>query len=351
LANPITDFFRFSSAFLKLKWLGWFSKPAPLAGGVLDEQVRLLLRIQELMGEKPLPGQIPAQAREHFNTLIPSLKSIGGLFEKVDSTRDLLVPGPAGNIPARLYQMAADKPMPLMLYFHGGGWVIGNIDTADNIARFICKRAGCQVLSIDYRLAPEHPFPAAVEDSWAVFEWAHEHAVELGADPARILAGGDSAGGNLTAVLAQMASRKGGPALAGQVLFYAAVDGVHLDTPSYREFGGKTLGLPKVDIEWFLDQYTPNIGNRQDPRLSPLLEKDLRGLPPALVITAEFDVLRDEAETYAERLKLAGVPVTLMRCNGMNHGFLTTVGLIRRSEIYFDQIAEQIKKMSSAGGA
>jgi acetyl esterase len=351
LANPVVDFFRFSSAFLKLKWLGWFSKPAPLAGSVLDEQIRLLLRIQALMGEKPLPGQTPAQAREHFNTLIPSLKSIGGLFEKVDSTRDLQIPGPAGNIPVRLYQMVADKPLPLMLYFHGGGWVIGNIDTADNIARFICKRAGCHVLSIDYRLAPESPFPAAVEDSYAVFEWAHEHYAELGADPARILAGGDSAGGNLTAVLAQMAARKGSPALAGQVLFYAAVDGAHLDTPSYKEFGGQALGLPKVDIEWFLDQYSPNIGNRQDPHLSPLLQKDLRGLPHALVITAEFDVLRDEAETYAERLKLAGVPVTLMRCNGMNHGFLTTVGLIRQSEIYFDRIAEYIKEMTSSDGS
>ena len=351
MANPIVDFFRFTGAFLKLKWIGWFSQPTPLAGGVLDEQIRLLLRIQELMGEKPLPGKTPAQAREHFNTLIPSLKSIGGLFEKVDSTRDLQIPGPAGNIPARLYQMAVDKPLPLMLYFHGGGWVIGNIDTADNIARFICKRAGCHVLSIDYRLAPESPFPAAVEDSYAVLEWAHEHAAELGADPARILAGGDSAGGNLTAVIAQLNAQKGKPALAGQVLFYAAVDGVHLDTPSYREFGGKALGLPKVDIEWFLDQYAPNISDRQDPRLSPLLKKDLRGLPPALVVTAEFDVLRDEAEVYAERLKDAGVPVTLMRCNGMNHGFLTTVGLIRRSEIYFDQIAEQIKKMAAEGGS
>ncbi len=347
MANPVVDFFRFTGAFLKLKWLGWFSKPAPLAGGVLDEQIHLLLRIQELMGEKPLPGQTPAQAREHFNTLIPSLKSIGGLFEKVDTIRDLQIPGPAGNIPARLYQMSADKPLPLMLYFHGGGWVIGNIETADNISRFICKHAGCHVLSIDYRLAPEHPFPAAVEDSYAALEWVHEHAAELGADPARILAGGDSAGGNLTAVISQLAVQRGKSLLAGQVLFYAAVDGAHLDTPSYKEFGGQALGLPKVDIEWFLDHYSPNINARQDPRLSPLLEKDLRGLPPALIVTAEFDVLRDEAEAYAEHLVRAGVPVTLLRCNGMNHGFLTTVGLIRRSGIYFNQITEKIKDLTS----
>jgi acetyl esterase/lipase len=350
MANPVVDFFRFAGAFLKLIWISWFSKPTPLMGGVIDEQIRLLLRIQELMGEKPLPGQTPAQAREHFNALIPSLKSIGGLFEKVDTIRDLQIPGPAGIIPARLYQMATDRPLPLMLYFHGGGWVIGNIDTADNIARFICRRAGCHVLSIDYRLAPEFPFPAAVEDSFAALEWAHEHTAELGADPARILAGGDSAGGNLTAVIAQLTVRKGKPTLAGQVLFYAAVDGAHLDTPSYKKFGGQALGLPMVDVEWFLDHYVPNINDREDPRLSPLLENDLRGLPPALVVTAEFDVLRDEAEAYAERLKLAGVKVALMRCNGMNHGFLTTVGLIRRSEIYFGQIAEQIKLIVSAGG-
>ncbi len=346
MSVPFINLVRFAGCFLQIKWLGWFTKPDPLPGGVLDEQFRLMRRAQELLGELPLDQQTPAQAREHFNSNFPLLKSIGGLFEKVDAVRDLQIPGPAGNIPARLYQMTSLQPRPLLVYFHGGGWVIGNIATADNISRFICKRAGCHVLSVDYRLAPEHRFPAAVEDAVAAVQWAQQHAAELGIDPDRILAGGDSAGGNLAAVLAQISARRAGPKLAGQVLFYAALDGAHLDTPSYREFGDKPLGLPKADVEWFLDQYAPDEKTRLDPRVSPALAQDLNGLPPALVVTAEFDVLRDEGEAYARRLEKAGVPVTLMRCNGMIHGFLSSVGLIRRVEGFFDQVAAGIRDLA-----
>lgn len=343
---PFLNLVRFAGCFQQIKWLGWFTKPDPLPGGVLDKQFRLMRRGQELLGELPLSRQTPAQAREHFNANFPLLKTIGGLFETVDLLRELQIPGPAGNIPARLYQMNCTTPRPLLVYFHGGGWVIGNIDTADNISRFICKRAGCHVLSVDYRLAPEHRFPAAVEDAIAAVQWAQMHAAELDSDPDRILAGGDSAGGNLAAVLAQIFARRAGLKLAGQVLLYAALDGAHLNTPSYLEFGDKPLGLPKSDVEWFLDQYVPDEENRLDPRVSPALAPDLSGLPPALVVTAEFDVLRDEGEAYARRLEKAGVPVTLMRCNGMIHGFLTSVGLISRVEGFFDQVADHIRDMA-----
>jgi acetyl esterase len=337
---------RFLPVFLRLKLLNLTSRFPPLPGGVLDEQTRLLRRGQEVLGEAPLEHGTPQQARDGFRSSIGILKSIGGLFEKVDSTRDLEIPGPIGAIPARLYLPGKEKEYPLFIFLHGGGWVIGDLETADNMARFICRRADCAVLSVDYCLAPEHCFPAAVEEAFAALEWAVEHAAELSSDSRRVLVGGDSAGGNLAAVVAQMSRDQGAPRLAGQVLFYAAVNAASLDTPSYKEFGEKSLGLPRRDVNWFLDQYTPDPKDRLDPRISPLLEKDLHGLPPALVVTAEFDVLRDEGEEYARRLEEAGVPVKLMRCNGMIHGFLSLPGLIHRATGYFDQVVVEIRRMA-----
>jgi acetyl esterase len=255
------------------------------------------------------------------------------------------VDGPVCRIPCRLYLPSTKQHLPLVVYFHGGGFVVGDLATADNIARFICKRAGCAVLSVDYRLAPEHPFPAAVEDGDAAFVWAVDHAAELGCNPRLVLVAGDSAGGTLAAVVAQMARQGGGPRLAGQVLFYASTDSAVLDTPSYREFGERALGLTMHDMEWFLGQYVPDRRDRLDPRVSPLRCPDLRGLAPALVVTAELDVLRDEAEAYARRMRDAGVPVTLMRCNGMIHGFLSLVGFIRRATLYFDRIVAEMRRL------
>ncbi len=240
-----------------------------------------------------------------------------------------------------------DPAYALFVLLHGGGFVIGDLDTADNMARFICRRAECAVLSIDYRLAPEDCFPAAPQDCFAAVAWAVEHAAGLHADPRRVLVGGNSAGGTLSAVVAQMARKEGAPHLAGQVLFYPSTNSAALDTPSYKEFGERSLGLPKRDIEWFLEQYTPDPRDRLDPRVSPLLEKDLHGLPPALVVTAEFDVLRDEGEAYARRLEEAGVPVRLLRCNGMIHGFLSLPGLIRRATDYFDQAVVEIRRLAA----
>ncbi len=346
MALSIGNSLKFAWVFIKLKWVGWVSQPNPLPGGVLDPQVKLLLLGQQLLGEKALTGQVPQAARKHFDANFPLLRKIGGKFERVDSTRDLEIPGPGGGIRARLYRMNNSHPQPLLVYFHGGGWVLGNCESADNICRYFCKQAGMVILSIDYRLAPEYRFPAAVEDSITAFIWAHDHAAELGADPTRIFAGGDSAGGNLTAVIAQELSRKGEPLMAGQILLYAALDSAHLDTPSYHEFGGKALGLPLADVEWFLENYAPNPRDRLDPRLSPALQVDLRGLPPALVVTAEFDVLRDEGEAYAQKLLQAGNAVKLIRCNGMQHGFLSMVGLIRRVDFYFKQIIEELGVLS-----
>jgi acetyl esterase len=337
---------RFFVLLARLKLLNLTSSFPPLTGGALDEQTALMRRGQMALGEVPLDTVTPVEARTNFNKSFGLLKMVGGIFEKVDSVLDLGIPGPACTIPARLYRPGTDSSHPLFIYFHGGGWVIGGLDTADNIARFICKHADCAVLSVDYCLAPEFAFPGAVEDAYMSLVWAAAHAAELGGDANRLLVGGDSAGGNLAAVVALMARDKKGPKIAGQVLFYAALDGVHLDTPCYKEFDGPAYNLPKQDVEWFLDQYTPELQDRLDPRVSPLLSKDLQRLPPALVVTAEFDVLRDEGEAYARRLLEAGVKVKRMRCNGMVHGFLSLIGLIRRATMYFDEIAGEIKTMA-----
>jgi len=340
-------YLHFLVLFLRLKLLGFTTRLAPLPGGVLDGQTALMRRAQVALGEQFL-DQVPLeQARADFRANFKLLRGIGGIFEKVASTREVTIPTPAGGMAARLYLPDGEQGHALFLLLHGGGWVIGDLDTGDNMARFLCRHVPCAVLSVDYRLAPEHPFPAAVEDAAAALAWASEHALELHADPRRVLVGGDSAGGTLTAAIAQGARAAGSPALAGQVLFYAATNCATLDTPSYREFGEKSLGLPRRDVDWFLAQYTPDPHDRLDPRTSPLLAQDLRGLAPALVVTAEFDVLRDEGEDYARRMQAAGVKVTLMRCNGVVHGFLSTVGLIRRATLYFERIAAEVRQMAA----
>jgi acetyl esterase len=346
MTSPL-DSIRLLPVLVRVKLLGLRSGPPPLPGGVLDEQIALMRRALELLGETPVDRRTAEENRLDLRRQIRTLKRVGGLFEKVHAVRAVDVPGPSGSIPCRLYLPEAKHGLPLVVYFHGGGFVVGDLDTTDNIARFLCIRAGCGVLSVGYRLAPEHRFPAAVDDACAAAAWAVTHASELGCDPRRVLVAGDSAGGTLAAVVAQMALRTGSPRLVGQVLFYASTDSAVLDTPSYREFGACRLGLTARDMAWFLEQYLPQQSDRLDPRASPLRCSDLRGLTPAIVVTAEFDVLRDEAEAYARLLREAGVPVTLMRCNGMVHGFLSTAGLIRRANQYFDRIAAEIRRIAA----
>jgi acetyl esterase len=211
------------------------------------------------------------------------------------------------------------------VFFHGGGWVIGTRASHDNAVRFLAKHAGVRVLSIEYRLAPEFPFPAAAEDALAAFEYAVAKAGDLGADPARIAVGGDSAGGNLAAVTAQQAVRRGGPVPAFQLLIYPATDFAR----RYRsqDLFAEDLFLTDVHMKWFEGHYVPEGTDLTDPRLSPLRADDLRGLPPALVVTAGFDPLRDEGEAYAEKLREAGVDVALRRHDDLIHGFINFTGV------------------------
>ncbi len=281
----------------------------------LDPQAKLLLDQMASMGTPPLQAMSVPEAR----AFIDSMRAFTGDVEPVAHVEDLTIPGPAGAISARLYRPAASGPLPLLVYFHGGGWVIGGLESHDGLCRTLANAAGCAVLAIDYRLAPEHKFPAAVDDCYAAAAWAVANAATLGADPTRVAVGGDSAGGNLTAVVTQLARDRKGPPLRFQLLIYPATDAGY-DTPSYHE-NATGYFLELEGMRWFYDHYLGGDADRADPRASPLRATDLRGLPPALVITAEFDPLRDEGEAYAARLRDADVPVTLTRYDGMIHGF------------------------------
>ena len=235
--------------------------------------------------------------------------------------REVSIPGPAGPIPARHYRPATSDPAPLVVFYHGGGWVIGDLDTHDPLCRLTCRDAGLHVLSIDYRLAPEYPAPAAVEDAYASFTWAYEHAAELGAIPGKVAVGGDSAGGNLAAAVSQLArDDDGGPSPVLQWLLYPRTD-FTAQTRSLSLFADGFL-LTKTDIDWFTEQYLGgSTVDPADPRISPLLAESLSGLPPALIATAGFDPLRDEGDSYAAALSAAGTHVDLRRMGSLTHGF------------------------------
>jgi acetyl esterase len=220
--------------------------------------------------------------------------------------------------------------LPLVVHYHGGGWVVCNLDTHDAICRFYCKHVNAIVVSVDYRLAPEHKFPAAVDDSFAALRWAVDHAREIGGDPNRVAVTGDSAGGTLSTVVCQLAKAAGGPKVAFQALLYPAVDlDLTADYASRRQFGGGEYFLSTADMQWFTSSYlsTP-ARDVKDPRASPLLNPDLTGLPPALIVAAGCDVLLDEGKAYAAKLARAGVPVEYRCFDGTIHAFASFSGAI-----------------------
>ena len=237
----------------------------------------------------------------------------------VKSVEDRVIPGPGGAIPVRIYTPEWEGPLPILVYFHGGGWVLCNLDTHDSICRSLANLAGCIVVSVDYRLAPEHKYPAAVEDAYAATGWVAENAAALGGDAKRLAVGGDSAGGNLAAVVSLIARDKHNPPIVFQLLVYPVTDYCLPGTASYIENQDGYL-LNRTDMLWYFGHYLSDPEQAEDPHVSPLKAADLSNLPPAMVITAEFDVLRDEGEAYAHRLQKAGVPVILKRYNGLIHG-------------------------------
>jgi acetyl esterase len=303
----------------------------------LDPQVRTLLDQLAAGGVKPLESLSVAEARAFMD----SMRLLHGAPTPLPVVRDITIERPAGTIPARLYRPREGGLLPLLVYFHGGGWVIGNLETHDDVCRDLAAKGACAVLSIDYRLAPEHRYPAAADDCYAATEWAAARATVLGIDPGRLAVGGDSAGGNLAAVVSLMARDRGGPALRFQLLVYPATCG-RLDSPSIHENATGYL-LTRDAMVWFWSHYVPEPADREHPYVSPLRAPDLRGLPPALVLTAEFDPLRDEGEAYAERLRAAGVPTTLARYDGQIHGFLTMGAFIDRAKTALDDAAAALR--------
>jgi acetyl esterase len=292
--------------------------PPPCLDGLhLAPDVQMLLRLAELEGEFSLvEGRSVEQARAENNAGAPV---VNGPPRPMARVEELAIPGPAGEIPARLYvPHEAPPPGPLLVYYHGGGWVIGDLETHDGLCRFLAAFGGCRVLSVDYRLAPEHPFPAPVEDAVAAFSWAAEQAAALGADPARIAVGGDRAGANLSAAVC-LATRDPGARPALQLLLYPPTDVVG-DRPSRGTFAEGFL-LTANDMRWFEAHYLPDGCAADDPRVSMLRTADLSRLPPAFVATAGFDPLRDEGEQYAQRMREAGTTVALRRYPRLIHGF------------------------------
>jgi acetyl esterase len=301
----------------------------------LDPQARLV--IDNLPpGLLDVRSKAPADLRalyEGQTTIFP-----GEPVARVENRR---IPGPAGEIPVRIYTPKSDDPRPAIVFFHGGGWVIGNLETHDGTARKLANAAGCSVVSVDYRLAPEHRFPAAAEDCFAALAWTADNAGELGVRADALAVAGDSAGGNLAAVTALMARERGGPGLRFQLLVYP-VTSPDFDTPSYLENAEGYL-LTRDAMRWFWEQYAPEPAHRSHPFAAPLAAPDLAGLPPALVITAEYDPLRDEGEAYARRMAAAGVPVTASRYDGVIHGFFSFSDFMEKGKSAVEEAATALR--------
>ncbi len=306
----------------------------------LDPQTKTLL---EQMALAPAWYELPLdEVRKQRVILAPTMNGEPEVVRKVE---DHSIAGPAGEIPIRIYTPEGEAPYPVLVYFHGGGWVLSNLDTHDMLCRKFTNRIGCIVVSVDYRLAPEHKFPAAVEDSYAAVQWVAENAHTFDGDATRIAVSGDSAGGNLSAVVTLLARDLQGPSLAYQFLIYPATDylGDAVKRASYRE-NGDGYFLTLKGIERFLDHYLVKDEDGKDIRFAPLRAESLKGLPPALIITAEYDPLRDEGELYAERLREAGVPVTFKRYDGMIHGFFTMAGPLDKAKLAIDETAAIVRE-------
>jgi acetyl esterase len=303
----------------------------------LHPQVEALLAQMAEQGGEP-PETLPV---EQNRELIRSMMELSGPPEEVARVEDVVAPGSGGDIPVRLYVPAGDGPLPVLVWYHGGGWVIGDLDTADGPCRALANRAGMLVASVDYRLAPEHPFPGAVDDAYAAAAWAAKKAGDFGGDASRLAVGGDSAGGNLAAVVTQLAKARGGPSIAFQLLVYPATDHGARGGSMVENAEGPVL--TRAWMDWFYGHYLTGPDDGLDPRVSPARTDDLSGLPPALVITAEFDPLRDQGAEYAEKLRAAGVAAEHVPYAGMMHGFFQMGGVIDAGREAIDRSAAALR--------
>ena len=308
----------------------------------VDPQIQVLLNLRAAL--PPLHTLSVEEARAHM-----AARAIPGLrIPEVASVVNRDMQGPGGSLPLRIYTPEGTGPFPLVVFFHGSGFVVCSLDTHDPMCRNLCAGAGCVVVSVDYRLAPEHKFPAAPDDSLAATRWAVDNAGALNADPSRVVVAGDSAGGNLAAVTALRIRDEGGPKLAGQLLIYPVTDYYDPGTPSMTE-NAEGYGLTRKGMEWFWNHYLADPSQAAHPHASPIKATDLSRLPPAYVISAEYDPLRDEAEYYADALTRAGVETKMRRWDGMNHGFFFFPGIVDKASAALDDSCEWLKGIFSRG--
>jgi acetyl esterase len=304
----------------------------------LTRQARELLDQLQSMGD-PVETLTPEQARRASDERRARTQVVA---EPVAEVVDRTIERPGGPLGVRIYRPDRSATLPVLVFFHGGGWVLCDLDSHDPVCRALANQVGCVVVSVDYRRAPESRYPAAVEDAYAATRWVARHADELGVDPDRLVVMGDSAGGNLAAAVALMARDRGGPRIAYQVLVYPITDH-DFHTGSYRDFGVDHY-LTTAAMRWYWDQYAPALADRNQPYLSPLRADDLLALPPALIVTAECDPLRDEALAYALRLREAGTAVEQTTYEGMFHGFFTLTATLDGTRRAVSDVVRALRK-------
>ena len=312
----------------------------------VDPQIQEVIDAMAAMGFKPVYEQTPAAVRALYEGMAKRRRLRPAAVAAVE---DRNIPGPGGDLAVRVYRPVSDAALlPVLVYFHGGGHVIGSLDTYDPVARNLCAGAGCVVVSVAYRLAPEHRFPGDTADAFAAVQWCAAHGAEIGVDPARMAVAGDSSGGTLATVAALMARDAGGPAIRLQVLIYPTTDCVH-DTVSFRTYAKGYGMLEARTVLWFRSHYLRDEADLLDWRASPLRAADLSGLPPAMVLTAECDVLRDEGEAYADRLRSAGVEVEYRDFRGMIHGFFEMAPVINGAVRAQATVCDAIRRAVARG--
>lgn len=304
----------------------------------LDPQVKKILEEAEELGLPAYQDLSPAEARNQMLDLAPPVDPL----LSVKRVEDRSIPGPDGEIPIRLYYPAGDAPFATLVYFHGGGWVIGDLDTHHGFCHALAKTSGCLVVAVDYRLAPEHRYPAAVEDAYAATQWIAENSELIQADPDRFAVCGDSAGGHLAAVVSLMARDRKGPRIDLQILIYPITD-CSFDTPSYEE-NREGYMLTRDLMKWFWNHFINDESEADDPYASPLRARNFSNLPPALILTAEYDPLRDEGEAYGKKLQEAGVNVTLSRYPGMIHAFIRMTAQLDKANEALGEVAGMLKE-------
>ncbi|MDJ0877329.1 MAG: alpha/beta hydrolase [Halieaceae bacterium] len=302
----------------------------------LDPEVPPLLELFEAMGVPDPATVTPEELREAMAMPPPENPTPVARVEARD------IAGPAGPIHTRIFhpEAPAGAPAPVLLFFHGGGWVVGDVTSHDEVCRQLCAGSGCIVVSVDYRLAPEHPFPGGLEDCYAVTQWVADNAAELDGDGARLAVGGDSAGGNLAAAVCLLARERGGPAIGHQLLIYPVTDS-DFDRPSYIDNADGYL-LTRGMMQWFWEQYLVEPAHSADPLAAPLLA-ELAGLPAATVVTAGFDPLRDEGRAFAEKLESFGVPVDHREFKGMVHGFVSMGAGLTQTGVAVEYLCQRLK--------